>query len=142
MYPLTKQSCLLTRLLTVNLIMRLKYGMFAGITLIYKICKFLHRTLQVVYDELFELNNNLSVYQRDHRYLAIEVFNSILYLNPEFIEAVVQRCSVKKVFFKILQNSQEKHLCLCLRPATLLKSRLWHRCLPVNFVKFLRTPFL
>ena len=27
-------------------------------------------------------------------------------------------------------------------PATLLKKRLWHRCLPVNFAKFLRTPFL
>ena len=28
-----------------------------------------------------------------------------------------------------------------LRPANLLKKRLWHRCSPVNFVKFLRTPF-
>ena len=28
-----------------------------------------------------------------------------------------------------------------LRPATLLKKSLWHRCSPVNFVKFLRTPF-
>ena len=28
-----------------------------------------------------------------------------------------------------------------LRPATLLKKRLWHRCFPVNSVKFLRTPF-
>ena len=28
-----------------------------------------------------------------------------------------------------------------LRPTTLLKKRLWHRCFPVNFVKFLRTPF-
>ena len=27
------------------------------------------------------------------------------------------------------------------RPVTLLKKRLWHRCFPVNFVKFLRTPF-
>ena len=27
-------------------------------------------------------------------------------------------------------------------PATLLKKRLWHRCAPVNFAKFLRTPFL
>ena len=31
---------------------------------------------------------------------------------------------------------------LCLRPATLLKKRLWHSCFPVNFVKFLRTPLL
>ena len=43
-----------------------------------------------------------------------------------------------------------KHLCQSLffnkvagrSPAILLKKRLWHRCFPVNFVKFLRTPFL
>ena len=29
-----------------------------------------------------------------------------------------------------------------LRPATLLKKSLWHRCFPKNFAKFLRTPFL
>ena len=28
------------------------------------------------------------------------------------------------------------------QPATLLKKRLWHRCFPVSFAKFLRTPFL
>ena len=28
-----------------------------------------------------------------------------------------------------------------LRPVNLLKKRLWHRCFPVNFAKFLRTPF-
>ena len=28
-----------------------------------------------------------------------------------------------------------------IRPATLLKKRLWHRCFPVNVVRFLRTPF-
>ena len=27
-------------------------------------------------------------------------------------------------------------------PTTLLKKRLWHRCYPVNFAKFLRTSFL
>ena len=43
-----------------------------------------------------------------------------------------------------------KHLCQSLffnkvaglRPATLLKKRLRHRCFPVNFVRFLRTHFL
>ena len=29
-----------------------------------------------------------------------------------------------------------------IRPATLLKKRLWHRCFPVNFAKFFLTPFL
>ena len=63
-------------------------------------------------------------------------------------EAVVQRCSVKKLFLEISQNSQ-KNTCarvsflikLQARPVTLLKKRLWHRCFPVNFMKFLRAPF-
>ena len=29
-----------------------------------------------------------------------------------------------------------------MRPPTLLKKRLWHRCFTVNFQKFLRTPYL
>ena len=42
-----------------------------------------------------------------------------------------------------------KHLCLSLffnkvagAASNLLQKRLWHRCFPVNFVKFLRTLFL
>ena len=53
------------------------------------------------------------------------------------MEAVVQRCSGKKVFLEISQNSQEN---TCTRVSFLLKTRLWHRCFSVNFVKFLRTP--
>ena len=30
----------------------------------------------------------------------------------------------------------------CFRPATMLKKRLWHRCFPVNFAKFLKTRLL
>ena len=56
-------------------------------------------------------------------------------------EAVTHRFSVKQVFLKISKNSQ-KNTCASLRPATLLKKRLWHWCFPVNFAKFLRTPFL
>ena len=59
----------------------------------------------------------------------------------------------EKVFLEIPQNSQENKLKASgqgllfnkvagLRPATLLKRRLWHRCFPVNFAKFLGTPFL
>ena len=33
-------------------------------------------------------------------------------------------------------------LLLTLRPAVLLKRRLWHRRFPVNFVKLLKTPFI
>ena len=53
---------------------------------------------------------------------------------------------MKNVFLNISQ----KHLCQSfffnkvagLRSATLLKKRLWHRCFPVNFAKFLGRPFL
>ena len=42
------------------------------------------------------------------------------------------------VFLKILQNLQEN---TCAR-VSLSKKRLWHRCFPVNIVKFSETPFL
>ena len=56
----------------------------------------------------------------------------------------------KKGVFRNFTKFTGKHLCQSifinkiadLRPATLLKKRLWHRCFPVNFVKFLKTPFL
>ena len=39
--------------------------------------------------------------------------------------------------------NQKYYTCAwCLRPATLFKKKIWHRCFPVNFVKFLRTPIL
>ena len=65
------------------------------------------------------------------------------------------RSSCPKVFCKkgVLRNFVKfagKHLCqslflnkvAALRPATLFQKRLWHRCFPVNFTKFLRTSFL
>ena len=56
----------------------------------------------------------------------------------------------KKGVLKNLIKFTGKHLCQSLflnkvaghRPANLLKKRLRHRCFPVNFIKFLRTPFL
>ena len=65
-------------------------------------------------------------------------------------EAVARRCSMKKGVLKTFTKFTGKDLCqslffnkvAALRPATLLKNRLWHRCFPVNFVTFLRTLFL
>ena len=67
----------------------------------------------------------------------------------------LHRSSRPEVFCKkgILRNFPKfsgKHLCqglffnkvAGLRPGTLLKKRLWHRCFAVNFAKFLRIPFL
>ena len=56
----------------------------------------------------------------------------------------------KKDVLKNFAKSTGKRLCqslffnrvVGLRSATLLKKKLWHRCFPVNFAKFLRTPFV
>ena len=61
-----------------------------------------------------------------------------------------QRCSVKKGVLGNFATFTGKHLCQSLffnkvgglRPAALSKKTLWHRCFPVNFEKFQRTPFL
>ena len=61
-----------------------------------------------------------------------------------------RRCSVKKGVLTNFAKFTGKDLCQSLffnkiagrRPATFLKKRLWHRCFPVNFAKFLRTSFL
>ena len=60
------------------------------------------------------------------------------------------RCSVRKGVLRNFTKFTRKYLCQILffnkaaglRPATLLKKRLWHRCFPVNVVEFLRTPLL
>ena len=61
-----------------------------------------------------------------------------------------RRCSIKRGVFKNLAKFTGKQLCQSLffnkvadlRLATSLKKRLWHRCFPMNFEKFSRTPFL
>ena len=61
-----------------------------------------------------------------------------------------QRRSVKKGVLGNFTKLTGKHLCQSLffnkvaglRPATLLKERLWHRCFSANFTKFLKLPFL
>ena len=69
-----------------------------------------------------------------------------------------RRCSVKKVLLKILPISHKtpvleaflkKDSNTCIFPVrflriikNLLKIRLWHRCFPVSFAKFLRAPFV
>ena len=58
------------------------------------------------------------------------------------------------VIAKFLRTAILKNICerlllrvfpfmlVCRQPTTLLKKRLWHRCFPVNFAKFLGTHFL
>ena len=59
------------------------------------------------------------------------------------------RSSARKGVLGNFSKFTGRHLCQGLfynkvagpEPATLLKIRLWHRCFPMNFAKFLRAPF-
>ena len=67
--------------------------------------------------------------------------------SPVGPEAVARWCSVKNVFLKISQNSQENigarvSFLIKLQGAyNFIKKRLLHRYFPVNFAKGLRTPY-
>ena len=95
---------------------------------------FISRFLKSLFRNLF--------FQQNDYFVIFEKFKNA--------EAVVRRSSVKKLFLELSQNSQEKtpvsesffNKVASLRTATLFKKRLWHRCFPVNFAIFLRTPFL
>ena len=59
-----------------------------------------------------------------------------------FTEAATRGVLLGKVFSEISQNSQENTSARVSFLIFLLKKWLWHRCSPVNFAKFLKTPFL
>ena len=104
------------------------------------------RTQQSIYDRAFlqkQLVNGSDAVQ------AI-----MQYENTEYNCAQYDRSSRPEVFCKrdVLRNFAKftgKHLCerlsfkkvAGLRPATLLKKSLWHKCFPVNLATLLRTPF-
>ena len=66
--------------------------MFAGKSSIAKICKIHFRTLQIVYNnydksyqDLLNFSNDISIHQKHLRLLAIEVYKSLMNINPEFM---------------------------------------------------------
>ena len=72
-------------------------------------------------------------------------------LKPDWIfRSNHHRCSLKTDVLRNFTKFTATHLCQSLffnkvaglSSATLLKKRLWHRCFPVNFAKFLRICFL
>ena len=72
-------------------------------------------------------------------------FHGIYFFNETFktTKMITTRSSRSEVFCRkdVHRNFPTftwKHL----RPATILKKRLWNRCFPVNFLKFLKTLFL
>ena len=75
--------------------------------------------------------------------LILRCFLDFLFLCSK---AVSRRSSVKKVLLEISQNSQENtfardSVLIKLQACNFIKKCLWYRCFPVNFARFLRTPF-
>ena len=81
---------------------------------------------------------------------ALKGRSSVRYYGRVIYRSRHQKRSKQKSGFRNFTKFTGKHLrqslffnkVAGLRPATLLKKRLWHRCFPVDFVKFIRTPFL
>ena len=88
-----------------------------------------------------KLNSNAQLFTDD-----ISLFTNVTDKNQKQPPEVFckKRCSWKfrKIHRKTPVPESLFNKVAGLRPATLLKKRLWHRCFPVNFAKFLRTPFL
>ena len=109
-----------------------------------------------VKNNVFQLSHGgktfIEVSCTDNIYTGEKVFCSCFFrrLVSSFFRSSHRRCSVRKGVLRNFAKFTGKHLCqrlffnkvAGLRPVTLLKKSLWHRCFPVNFAKFLRTPFL
>ena len=95
--------------------------------------------------------NSLKMYIIDNGNISSEHLNSsCLHQNKVKLQKQPPLAFYKKrCSFRNFTKFTEKLMCqslffnkvACLRHATLLEVRLWHRRFPVNFVKFLRTLF-
>ena len=81
--------------------------MFTGKSSIAKICKIHFRKLQVVYSnydksyhDLLNFSNDFSTYQRHLRLLAIEVYISLMNINPEFMWEFFSKNQVSTIYEK------------------------------------------
>ena len=80
----------------------------------------------------------------------VDIYCDFLSNNLLNVKTSLQSCSVRKSVLKDLANFTRKHLTLVMdslfnkkrKRLQLIKKRLQHRCFPVKFVNFLRTPIL
>ena len=104
------------------------------------------------------IKEGTTIHSKHLQFLTTEVCKSSIHLN----RSSHRRCSVRKGVLKNFSKFTGKHLCQRLyfnKAEGLLKFtgiqlyqslyfdkvaglRLWHRCFPMNFEKFLRTPLL
>ena len=110
------------------------------------------KSLGIYTDSNFAFGNHLNriCCKASQKLHALSRFVKYISDEKRMFRSSYQKCSIKKGVLRNFAKFTGKYLCQSLffnkiaglGPATLLKKRLWHRCFPVNFAKFLRTPFL
>ena len=109
--------------------------------------------LRVFYNQAFKISFTLSKIYKSRSYLDhLCIISTWHYITHVVLQIQCHICGFPfaSSFESIFWNLTEFWLRICMplieeglqfRPATLSKKRLWHRCFPVNFAKFLRTSF-
>ena len=69
---------------------------------------------------------------------SLRLFTKVAGERPRKINYLLSTLHLQKQPLEVFY----KNRCSQNRPATSSKNRLWHRCFPANFARFLRTPFL
>ena len=114
--------------------------MFAGKSSIAKICKIHFRTLQIVYNnydksyhDLLNFSNNVSIHQRHLRFLAIEVYKSLINTNPEFMREFFHKNPVQYNLWKrdIVYLPRARSSCYGINSLVFRGSLFWNN-LPSN----------
>ena len=91
-----------------------------------------------------------TIYGLNKGWLQVFCYRLDFFFCGATLRSIHRRCSVRKGVLGNFARFTGKHLCQSvflnqvagLRPAISLKKRLWHRCFPMNFAKFLKTLFL
>ena len=126
--------------ITVAKILKLKARMFQGIVL-----RFAKVTEKNLLGEPFcapLVPSILNRFKNKTIFVLMVIFTCLK--NKSHYRSSHRRCSERSVLSNFPKFTG-KHLCQSLvfnKVAGLRQKRLWHRCFPVNFGKFLRTPFL
>ena len=94
--------------------------------------------IDAIFDYVSWLVSNL---QTRNQFLLTSVKIKNTCTNQIHSETVAQR-NFPQFTGRHLCQGHFYHKVAGLRPETLFKKRLWNSCFPVNFSKFLRTPFL
>ena len=108
------------------------------------------------FEKLLENDSSVTTHYRHNQTLAIEIYKVVRGISPEIMNEIFQSKGESHVDLRYTETVARMSYCKnavfknlakftgngwCLRPATLLKKWLWHRCFPVNFANFLRTYF-